>query len=1021
MIYYTRKMADNVNIEELAKLISENGRKKDFDERIESLIEKFEHAKENNASSEYLGVLARNINRLQEAADAQKKAAEDLMRLMMNRKDIFNKGEKYDQEAFNEAMTARVKWMKLQMEINHLNERIDKEKNSNHKNNDEIKKIRGLIKEKKRERDEISNDLKSTYSQKALNSLKYDKKQQKELEEQILKIQEGEVDNLHEMYRAEKKNNEELNKAKENWQQIKNVAQDTWRRVKDGANLWLKFNEQAISDAKRLGMTSKSEAMSYTKNLIDNAKELSRNFAVTAEQAMKMQDAYVKVTGRASLLSRSQMEDIAASSKLMGDETVQGAIKIMDSMGSTSQSTLELLDRNYARAKNAGVDIQKASEALVQNLTLANKLNFRGGVDGISRMTIYSQRIRMNLQEVANVAEKFSTIEGALEGSARLQMLGGTGGLYGNNPMQMMYEAMADPEALFKRMGEMFGSQAYFNKSTGQSEISPVQMQIIKEQAKAMGMNPDEAIQSAKQQGKLRSIEEDLRASRPSLFRQMTPDQKTAIGNKAEYTKESGWTVTYFDEDKGEKVTAALENLSTEQLEKITKDNHEPLEDIRDRVRDIAKELIGTKERYNAMKEQWYMGIAKLLHLPMTWGDSALTGVNGSSPWGIATGGGLGSAASLVGVAATGLLQYKTMKLVDKIGINLLRGASTSKEVVTDSKILNDTIKTEKAVSGTKNAFSFSKASRKVKDFANTSKFMKGASAGSTVGSGALAIGAELLQAGLEYYGAVKQREADEDRIKKSKGIKNVINGGSRFRGKELDYQEIASKNKESVEKGGALGRGIGATIGGVIGGVVGGPLGAAVGAAAGGYIGNWAGKKFTSEEYEGKVGEHLKEINKDSTKENIRKIILPVESIDYNVSLIANRMGIASAMPARGNIYLESEVSGEHMVEVQQINASDINKTESNVANQSYNPNGKVSLNVSGAIELNMKGVNIGNLSPADFKKLFDSSPELQRAIADAVMGQASRRGNFGTSDLDNTYTRNKAMYNSDKTNSGR
>ena len=175
--------------------------------------------------------------------------------------------------------------------------------------------------------------------------------------------------------------------------------------------MWLKYNAQAISDAKRLGIISKEGAREYTEYLMESTKQLSRNFGMSAEQAMKMQETFSKVTGKASLLTQAQMEDIAASSKLMGEETVSSAIEMMDNMGSTSQQATELLDKNYARAVNSGLDTVKASEAFVKNMSLANKLTFKSGVDGISKMTILSQRIKLNLQEVANVADKFGSIE----------------------------------------------------------------------------------------------------------------------------------------------------------------------------------------------------------------------------------------------------------------------------------------------------------------------------------------------------------------------------------------------------------------------------------------------------------------------------------------------------------------------------------------------------------------------------------------------------------------------------------
>lgn len=1052
-------MAENkISLEQVANLITDGKKNNTYDrliDRVDRLIEVFEReSQKENVNQKYLDAIVMEKNRLESVAEAQKKVAEKVVSQLEN---FYGKNREFTQDVVNDVMKFKVEWVKLQDQLNQVNKQIEQERRG--KNNDqEIQHLTSVAKEidsqqKDLERLFENKHGKGTHATKAAESIKTDLQTQKEIHEAIEKTEDAHISNTRELAIAQAKYNKELEKTNETWEQVKLVGREVWHQVKEGASLWLKFNEQAISDAKRLGMTSKAEAMDYTKNLIENAKELSRNFAMTSDQAMKLQESYIKVTGRATMLSKSQMSDIAASSKIMGEETVQGAIKIMDSMGATSQTSVELLDRNYARAKNAGLDVTKASEELVKNLSLANKLNFRSGVDGISKMTIYSQRIRMDLQQVANVAEKFSTIEGAIEGSARLQMLGGTAAMYGNNPMAMMYEAMADPEALFERMGKMFSTQAYFDKKTGEARIDPVQQQLMREQAKALGMDPEQAIQSAKQQAKLRSIEGDMRMQNPPLFASMDENQRNAIANKAEYSKESGWTVTYYDSEKEEQVTAAVNRLTSEQLEKITKDNKEPIDDIRDRVREIAKELVGTKERYNSMVDQFRMGVAQLFHPIMGIGDATMTAVNGSSAWGGLTGGGLGSLGGLAMTGVSALLQYKLTKgaigvardLVGRFGkggsseaSTLARGggklskpgglvgsfkgnkfAATRAKYGIERNIANNQYKGRIRAGDVRAAKKIRDAERaaKASSLAKTSslgslknlKNLKGLKAG-----GITAVGTELLFAGLDYYSAGKERDVDNERLSSMAGMTNAITGKSRFSNEELKYQDITSKNKESVAKGGAIGQGVGAAIGTAIGSI-GGPIGMAAGAVIGGYIGKWIGKKVTPEEYEGLVGEHLKQINKDGVKDNLRKIVLPVESIDYNVSLIANQLGILSATPARGNVYLDAEAAGEHVVEAQEMNTIGVNKVDSNViySSQMYEPKGPLTLNINGSIDLNMKGSHIGNISASDFKKMWDSNPELQRQVVELITNRQGRNGNAGRNNQENVNLRRSTTEN--------
>ena len=1058
-------------------------------DHLSQLIEKRDDAEkkgiDGNVIAMYNKAIEKEVNAITSLQDFIEETRKEAKKIT-NAKNVSS----VDKEFLEAFIGFKLQYQQRQNEHNDVLARIEAEKRKTGGGNPkELERLEKIEIEKQKSIDDLIDTFKSRfngeggYGEKGVEYLEKNPASLRNTQNTIKNVQEANIRSDKQISDAQKSQEQLINSGKEAFNKIKQIGQLIWKEMKDGIQMWMKFDDQAISTAKRLGMTSRSEALGYTKNLIESSKELARNFGLSAEQASKMRDAYIESTGRATLLSRSQMEDVAAASKLMGQETVQGAIKVMDSMGATSQQAVEVLDKTYARAKNTGLDTEKASKALVENLSLANKLNFRNGVDGISKMTVYSQRIKMNLQEVANVADKFSTIEGAIEGSARLQMLGGTGAMLGSNPMAMMYEALADPEALFKRMGDMFSQQAYFDRAKGESVIDPVQMQIIREQARAIGMNPDEAIQSAKQQGKLRAIESDLRKSRPALYKTLTEDQKAAIGNKAEYSKESGFTITYFDEEKGEDVTAKVNELTADQLEKITKDNLDPVKDIRDNVRRIAHELVSFRETKDSMADQIKMGKAQLMHTPMSAADKGLKGANDSDLWGWLTNGGWGTATLMAGSVGLGYANIKLMeKLPRWIGkmrsgssasgtasgsgrlsrlfggnkitatkekYNLLnKNGSTTRSVrrwkaakkardlekgrkvaseAKNAKKLATTVENLKGVNAlssagekisiASNAAKSAKTAKTLKNLYSLSKFKTAMTGSGSMGP--LAIATEVAAAGLDFWMAGKERKADKEMLKFKAQQKNAITGRARYDENEIKNLDVTSSNKEKVKKGGAVGQGIGAVIGGAIG-VIGGPIGMAAGAAIGGAIGRWAGKKLTPEKNEGVVGEHIKEINKDGVKDNLRRIVLPVESIDYNVSLIANQLGIISATPSRGNVYLEAESAGEKSIEVESthevqsrlLESSKVNEVDSQIVNNSqiYQPRGPVTLNVSGSIDLKYNGTNVGSITPEALRELIKNNPSIQKEIVEVAFNGIQRQSNASRTNRSPYYMQGKS-----------
>ena len=1057
-------MADTKNIdiiEELSKSINSHY---DSQKRLlDRYQQEFDKAQEKGATKEYLAVLSGEISKLENSISKQNESAsafyEEMVKIAGGRTDLDAKMLEDVMKYREILVTTQEQIAKLQESYNREQTKVD-ENNVNISNPAELARIQKNIAIQQSKIDAAYKQLESNYGKGsfatiAADNFGNDSDAQKKLLEEINEREEASLSNHQAIGKAMADNNKKLEEGTVRWNTIKAVGKEIWSQLKDGGNMWLKYNAQAISDAKRLGITSKEGAREYTEYLMESTKQLSRNFGMSAEQAMKMQETFSKVTGKASLLTQAQMEDIAASSKLMGEETVSSAIEMMDNMGSTTQQATELLDKNYARAVNSGLDTVKASEAFVKNMSLANKLTFKSGVDGISKMTILSQRIKLNLQEVANVADKFGSIEGAIEGSAQLQMLGGAGAMFGGNPMQMMYEALSDPEALFERMGKMFGEQARFDRKTGEAKIDPLQLQIMREQAKAMGMNPDEAVQSAKQQAKIKDIE----ASNRSLVNRYGRDSEemAAIENKAQFNKETQqWEIAYMDET-GQMQNVGVNNLTPDVMKEIMKDNIDPVQDIRGRVKEIAMTLVGTKERLDSMRDQWKTGKAQAMNGIMETGDTALTETNKSGIWGSITGGGLGTWASILGLGAlSGLNVYiggkitkalagkmpqifasggKTASVAASTGESGAIAAETVNAGTTATRTVNAGA-TGSRLSGVGNrvrnvinaarnlgrvdgnAAVFSRAGNTIGTLRNMSSTIRNVKMGAR-SSGILAGVAEVATAGLDYYSAGEEAKASQAGIE-------ALRQNNRMTSYNFERRKQEIENREDREKRGAIGQGIGGVIGAAGGIAAGAATGAAigtmvpipvVGTLAGMAVGAgmaWLGGKVgrsigeSTVEDKGVVESELGEINDSDEEENLRRIVLPIESIDYNVALIANQLGIVSAMASRDNIYLKAEQAGEIQVEGVPLQAGQVNQVDANVIQQpTYAGGGTVNLNINGTIELTGGGQGVGKLTAQDIKRIIDNNPELQRHIADVITGRQGRNGNAGRNNYENADNR--------------
>lgn len=310
--------------------------------------------------------------------------------------------------------------------------------------------------------------------------------------------------------------------------------------IKNGLNELQKFDEMGVKTSRQIGLNYGS-SVAYTGTLIRRTKDLAAVYGVTSEAIGQIQENLSKATGKAIMFNDAQAEIAVAANRTIGESAMSQFYEEYQKFGGSVQGAMELAVDSYTQATRMGLSAQEYSAKVAQNIKMANQYKFADGVNGIMKMTALSEKLGFNLQSMGSVIDKFNTIQGSIESSANLQMLGGMGAAYGSNPMTMLYESLNDPEALTKRMTDIFGSLGTFNTKTGMSELTGYNMALIKEQAKAMGMNPEEAVQIAKSSAKVKFVDQQAGGALSHL----SEEQKAFVENKAQYdTKTGQFTIT---------------------------------------------------------------------------------------------------------------------------------------------------------------------------------------------------------------------------------------------------------------------------------------------------------------------------------------------------------------------------------------------------------------------------------------------------------------------------------------------
>ena len=365
------------------------------------------------------------------------------------------------------------------------------------------------------------------------------------------------------------------NSASSKWYSKGNLAQSAFQGSidlvkkygKEAIDKWREIDRHVYTTGRQMGMTT-SQMRGLQKNILENYGEMANRLGMTFEEIFKFQESYTQAVGKSVILTNKQVESFAGLSKIMGETAVNDMAKNMDDFGASSQTAIDYLTLGMARAANQGLNIKSTSENFAKNIKMASRFTFSKGVDGISKMTLLSQRLKFNMESIGGAIDKFSTIEGAITSSANLQVLGGAYAANYSNPLQAMGEALLDAEGFTNRIVDTVSKTAFFNKDTGMVEMSPIEKAKMREASKTLGIDYNELWNMASQQAKMRDIDKYVSG------KGFTEEQKTFLANTAQYDAKTGaWTVTKMDKDGKQSAPINISNISSEELTEIQQQN----------------------------------------------------------------------------------------------------------------------------------------------------------------------------------------------------------------------------------------------------------------------------------------------------------------------------------------------------------------------------------------------------------------------------------------------------------------
>ena len=280
--------------------------------------------------------------------------------------------------------------------------------------------------------------------------------------------------------------------------------------VDDLTKPYRKVDAAASKYAKTVGMT-KAGMESLAKTSLSNvSNKLAAEYNVSTEELLEAQSNYIKASGRNIRVDGGDQESMAAM-KLMGGNGNELAA-LYDNFGVSMEETADHVGKMFSDASKQGISFEKYSDNVAKNIKIAQNYTFKNGLKGLESMAKKATAMKMDMQQVAALADKVSTVEGAIDVSAQLQVLGGPFAQLAD-PMGMLNEGLNDMEGLQDRLIKMVGGLGSFDKETGEVKVSSFNKQRIKAASQAMGVDYGTIMESVNAQARRGEISKQIAAS----------------------------------------------------------------------------------------------------------------------------------------------------------------------------------------------------------------------------------------------------------------------------------------------------------------------------------------------------------------------------------------------------------------------------------------------------------------------------------------------------------------------------
>jgi hypothetical protein len=263
------------------------------------------------------------------------------------------------------------------------------------------------------------------------------------------------------------------------------------------------------------------------RDTITTASKQTAYIGVSLQDIAKIQSDYSEELGRSVQMNEKSLVAMGQLSKF-ADLGAEGAARMaadMDKQGFSAEKTGEFMNQTLNDSHAMGVNASKVIKNIAGNIKMLNKYRFKDGVKGLAKMAMTASKLGVDMEFASGMSDKMWDIEGAIDMSAQLQVMGGAWAQMAD-PFHLMYMARNDMEGLTEEIANAAKQSMSFGKD-GSIEMGAMEMHRLKIVAQQTGLEYEKLVEAGKAAFKLGKIKAQVGG--------VSPELQEFIANTAEF------------------------------------------------------------------------------------------------------------------------------------------------------------------------------------------------------------------------------------------------------------------------------------------------------------------------------------------------------------------------------------------------------------------------------------------------------------------------------------------------------